>query len=290
VFNLQGKESNVKQLLAAAAALVTLAAGAPASAQQPGQPQDGARTDSASLTALAQAVAGSPEARRPLAKLRSPLCLAVAANDEAFARTVATRIIENAKAAGVPTGRDGCEANALVTFSDDPRGQIEAFGADGAKLIKRLSKAEIAAALDARDPAYVFQPVEATPRFGEGDGVFIENDLSVGGMAWSKERSFLRTPQDILTTLVMIDAGAIAGLSAAQLADYATLRLLAPTGEITADSEAASQTILSLFSAPLTAPHELTRTDRAYLQSLYNLPRTAFASEVLQKTVEIAAK
>jgi len=286
VFNLLGKESNMKQLLAAAAALVTLAAGAPASAQQPGQPQDGARTDSASLTVLAQAVAGSPEARRPLAKLRSPLCLAVAANDEAFARTVATRIIDNAKAAGVPTGRDGCEANALVTFSDDVRMQLETSRADGRKLFSRMSEKEINAALDTRDPAYVFQPIEATPRIGEGDEfLFVD-----GGSNWTKERSHLRTPQDILPTLVMIEAGAIVGLTPVQVADYATLRLLAPTGEITADSAAASQTILSLFSAPLTAPRELTRTDRAYLQSLYNLPRTAFASEVLEKTVEIAAK
>lgn len=94
----------------------------------------------------------------------------------------------------------------------------------------------------------------------------------------------------MLTTLVMIEAGAIAELSPVQVADYATLRLLAPTGEIAADSAAASQTILSLFAAPEAAPNEMTRIDRAYLRSLYTLPRTAFASEVLDETVEVAAK
>lgn len=274
----------MKQVIAAAVAAIAL--GAPAAAQQPGQPHDGALADRASTIALAQAVAGSPEERRPLAKLRSPLCLAVAATDEVFARTVAERIIDNAKAAGVPTRSAGCKVNALVTFSDDARGQIEAFRGDGRKLMKRLSNAEIDAALDARDPAYVFQPVEATPRIGEGDEFFHSNESS----SWTKERSFLRTPQDLLTTLVMIEANAIAGRTPIQLADYATLRLLAPTGEIAADRAAASQTILSIFAAPATAPQELTHTDRAYLKSLYKLPRTAFAKEVLEETVQLAGK
>lgn len=280
----------MKKCLVAVAALATLAASAPASAQQQGRPQAPSATvalaDRASAIALAQKVAGSPDARRPLAKLRSPLCLVVAASDEAFARTIAKRIIDNAKAAGVPTRSAGCKANALVTFSDDARGQVEAYRIDGGKLVKRMNNAEIAHALDARDPAYVFQPTEATPRIGEGDDFYFSDSSST----WTKERSFLRTPQDMLTTLVMIEAGAIAELSPVQVADYATLRLLAPTGEIAADSAAASQTILSLFAAPEAAPNEMTRIDRAYLRSLYTLPRTAFASEVLDETVEVAAK
>jgi hypothetical protein len=235
---------------------------------------------------LVTKIAGDPAARRPLARLRSPLCLAVAAEDEGFARTVAKRVIANAKAAGVPTRRAGCKPNALVTFSDDAAAQIATYRAEGRKLFRQMSEREIDAALAGRDPAYVFQAVEQTPRIMQGDAGF-----GLGaGEAWTKERSFLRTPEDILTTLVVIEANATQGLSPVQVADYASLRLLAPTGEVAVDGEIAPPTILTLFAAPAEAPSEMTRTDRAYLRALYSQPRTAFASEVLAEAVKGVAR
>jgi hypothetical protein len=106
---------------------------------------------------------------------------------------------------------------------------------------------------------------------------------------WTKENSYLRTPQDLVTTLVVIEAGAVAGLSPVQVADYASLRLLAPTGEVAPDGERSAATILTLFAAPDKAPAQMTRADRAYLRSLYKLPRTAFAKEVLAEAQVDAA-
>lgn len=233
---------------------------------------------SASAPYLVSAIAGEPVARRPLARLRGPLCLMVAAPDEAFGRTVAERIIDNASAAGVPLRRAGCTPNALVTFSDNAFEQIAARRAEGHRFFRGMSESEIDAALSGRDPAYVFQAVQPTMRIGEGDAA-----LNDGPMAyWTKERSYLRTPQDLVTTLVVIDHAALQGRTPEQLADYATLRLLAPTGEFAADGARAPGTILSLFAAPADAPAQMTRADRAYLKSLYSLPRTAFAKEVLE--------
>jgi hypothetical protein len=245
------------------------------------------RTPSIALApiALANAIAGEPAKRRPLARLRSPLCLAVAAQDEGFARTVAKRIIDNAKASGVKTRRAGCKPNALVTFSDDALNQISAYRAEGRKVFRRMSEREIDAALAGRDPAYVFQAVEATPRIMEGDAPWLDSAQN-----WTKERSYVRTPEDMLSTLVVIEAGAIDGLSPVQIADYASLRLLAPTGEVAADGARTPDTILSLFAAPAEAPSEMTRADRAYLTSLYKLPRTAFAAEVLEEAAQVASR
>jgi hypothetical protein len=232
---------------------------------------------------LARTVAGHPDARRPLARLRSPLCLVVAAADQDFARTVAKRIVANARAAGIRTRPAGCTANALVNFTDDPRAQMQAVRDDGRKLFRRMSEKEIDTALAARDPAYVFQAVEQSPVFGFQDG------WPAGG-GWTTENSFLRAPENMLSTMVVVDSGAIAGLSPVQLADYVTLRLLAPTGEIAQSDPAAPRTILSLFAASEAAPEELTRFDRTYLRTLYKLPRTAFAEEVLGEVARVAAK
>ncbi len=235
--------------------------------------------------ALVKAIAGHPTARRPLARLRNPLCLTVAAEDEGFARSVAKRIIANAKAAGVPTRNAGCTPNALVTFSDDAAAQIAAYRAEGRKLFRRMSEKEIDAALSGRDPAYVFQAVHMTPRIGEGDALI----FGANGENWTTESSALRTPEDLLATMVVIEAGAVAGLSPVQIADYASLRLLAPTGEVAPDADRPAATILTLFAAPDKAPAQMTRADRAYLRSLYKLPRTAFAKEVLAEAQVDAA-
>lgn len=226
--------------------------------------------------ALIHAIAGKPAQRQTLARLRNPLCLTVAAQDLHFARIVAERIIANAKAAGVPTRPAGCRANALVTFSEDAAVQIAAYRAKGQTFFKRMSEREIDAALSGRDPAYVFQAIEPTPRIGQGDSVADGPQQN-----WTKERSPLRTPQDLVTTLVVIENRATGSHTPQQFADYATLRLLAQTSEIAANGLAAPNTILSLFASPGAAPPRLTRADRAYLRSLYTLPRTAFAKEVL---------
>ncbi|MBY0343956.1 MAG: hypothetical protein K2Q29_08885 [Sphingomonadales bacterium] len=257
------------------ALVAALAAAAPAAAEAPA---------TASETAvLARTVAGEPDDRRPLARLRGPLCLVVAATDQDFARTVAKRIVANAQAAGIRTRSAGCTANALVNFTDNPRGQMQAVRDDGRKLFRRMSEKEIDTALAARDPAYVFQAVEQSPVFGFQDG------WPAGG-DWTTENSFLRAPENLLSTMVVVDSSAISGLSPVQIADYVTLRLLAPTGEVAAADPAAPQTILSLFAMPETAPSEMTRFDRTYLRTLYKMPRTAFAEEVLAETARVAAK
>jgi hypothetical protein len=280
---LRGKESPMSLRFAFGVAVAATLAAIPVSAHETAEVSVGA--DAAA--ALTQAVAGEPGKRLTLARLRSPLCLAVAAQDDAFARTVAKRIMANARAAGVPTRRAGCSVNALVSFSDDARAQMQAVREDGRKLFRRMSEKEIDAALASRDPAYVFQATELTPRIGEGDSSVGLHGLS---SAWTKESAYPRTPRDLLTTMVVFDQGAVEGMDPIQLADYATLRLLAPTGEVDANPVSAPQTILALFAAPEAAPAELSRSDRAYLRALYNLPRTAVAAEVIEEAVKVAAK
>ena len=52
-----------------------------------------------------------------LHKLRYPMCLLVAAEDQALAKTMAERVVENAEQAGVAVKRGRCAPNTLIAGS-----------------------------------------------------------------------------------------------------------------------------------------------------------------------------
>jgi len=89
----------------------------------------------------------------------------------------------------------------------------------------------------------------------------------------------LPTRTDIQLSVIVVDIPAIDGMSAKQLADYATMRGLAKTKPVTGDS--AYSTILSLFDPDGGHPAELTDFDLGYLRSIYsNSPNLAAAAKI----------
>lgn len=242
------------------------------------------------LADLAREMAGHPRARRPLARYEQPLCLMVASTDMVLAREIAERIVENAKSAKVRMGKKGCRPNALLNLSDDAHAQLVAIRKSGRRLFAGLNAREIDKALAVRDPVYVLQASRQMAATGE---VFIPSPEAPGANGtpgpvnpiWSAGRLKRDIREDMLAALVVIDAKAVAGLSPLQVADYASLRLLAPTGEVDAQEAGAPRTIMTLFVSPATAPPVMTRFDRAYLKALYRMPAGAFSTEVLRAAV-----
>ena len=285
-------------------ALITALAGAAGQAAPPPAAQsdpiivEGEKPQSEqALTDLARDIAGNPRPRRPLARFEQPLCLMVAAADADLARAVAERIIENARAARVPVRGNGCKPNALLTFSEDAQAQLRDVRASGRRLFAGLSAREIDAALGARDPVYVFQASKQSSNTGEPI-VHSPEAFGSGGIPgpqnkiWSAGRLKRDIREDMLAALVVVDNAAVAGLTPVQIADYASLRLLAPTGEVDVAEAGvdAPRTIMTLFAATESAPQGMTRFDRAYLRALYRLPAGSFASEVLRAAVVEAAR
>ena len=274
--------------------LLLAATAAPAAAQEANPPPivvEGEKTpDEKALSDLAREIAGNPRGRRPLARFEQPLCLMVASTDAELGREVAERVIENARAAKVRVRGNGCRPNALLAFSDDAQAQLRDIRKSGRRLFAGISARDIDAAMGARDPVYVFQASKQTAASGEAIIVSPEaagqNGLPGPSNAiWSSGRLKREIREDMLAVLVVVDNAAIAGLSPLQIADYASLRLLAPTGEVDMAEANAPRTIMTLFAAPTSAPPAMTRFDRAYLRSLYRMPAGSFASEVLRAAV-----
>lgn len=241
------------------------------------------------LTELARDLADNPRPDRPLARFEQPLCLMVATSDTALGREVAARIIDNAKAARVNVRGNGCRANALVLIADDARQQLQSVRSSGRRLFAGLTAREIDEAMGARDPVYVFQASQAVA--ASGQAMFqAQPDQAPTNYLTAMGRLSRLTREDMLSALVVIDRAAIAGLSPIQIADYASLRLLAPTGEVDVAEAGGPRTIMTLFAAPASAPAAMTRFDSAYLAALYRMPPGSFSKEVLRAAVLEAAR
>ncbi len=177
-------------------------------------------------------------------------------------REIGRRIIANARAANVKIAKPGCRPNALVLVADDMRAKIEEHRRKGRRFFGRLKSHEIDRVLRASDPVYVFQDVERTVSVARG-------------------RLDRVVREDTMGTAVLMENRAIVGLTPKQVADYASIRLLAPKSELENVAEAAPNTIMRLFSDPDRRLQEMSRLDRAYLSSLYRLRYDATAMEVL---------
>ena len=89
----------------------------------PAAAQDAPRANNA-VVDWGLALAGNVLPEGKLHKLRHPMCLLVAAEDQAFARAVARRVVDNAEEAGVAVKRGRCDPNTLIALTDDAVGQL----------------------------------------------------------------------------------------------------------------------------------------------------------------------
>jgi hypothetical protein len=228
------------------------------------------RVDISAAGGLVREVAARPRSREPLPRLNDPLCLQLAIDDEERGRLIGRRVIANARAVDLEIGKRGCRPNALVIIADDMRKRIDERRREGRGFFLKLKRHQIDRALKVRDPVYVFHDIFIkTNRFGAVDR---------------------NSRKDLIATAVMIENRVAAGFSTDQIADFVALRLLAPVRELSELETAAPRTILSLFLAPESAPPEMTRLDRAYLETLYRLPANTSAVDVLLATSRVLAE
>ena len=257
----------MKHRLMAVAALAA-AVSAPAAAED-APPADDAVVD------WGLALAGNVLPEGKLHKLRYPMCLLVAAEDQAFAKAVARRVVDNAEEAGVAVKRGRCEPNTLIAFTDDAVGQLREMRNNylqfyGSHYLQQLDE--------------MFKTETASFAFHE------PMQLWMGPEVFQGQREVIGQP-DVFGAAVVIERAATEGLDPVQLADYATLRLLAPTinaSKMPQDAPEGATTILTLFSDRDGAPRNMTEFDRSYLRSLYAMPRGSTARTVMARASKIA--
>ncbi|MBT2135495.1 hypothetical protein KK137_14250 [Croceibacterium sp. LX-88] len=201
-----------------------------------------------------------------LARITTPICPAVDGLRPELAGEIVDRIRANAARLNLRLGGSRCSTNILVTFVDDGQELLNDLAENHPRMFNLVEKSEQTELLAAEAPVRVWNVVETKWRNGaplpywrgkpQRPSVRGSTDL------------FLPTRNDINFALVVFDREAVVGLSAVQLADYATMRGLSHTRPATNDQPMA--TILALFEEDSGGePAELTSFDMGYLRSVY---------------------
>lgn len=226
----------------------------------------------AMLGGLLAAFAAVPAfANDPLPRFEDPLCPGVAGLELEAAAMVVGRIRDNAGQFGLRMAADGdCVPNLILAFVPDGRAFLERLQVNEPILFAQMAAQERRELLADTGPARAVLTTAARSR----DGMSVprrENltDIPQAGMWSAHSRIYTPTRSDILSALVLIDSTAVEGRSLTQMADYATLRALAPASLLRFREEAS---IISLFDGEGEAPAEMTAADRALLTQLYRGP------------------
>lgn len=222
------------------------------------------------IKSLAREISGRVELGRPIARFQDALCLDVAGLNPEYHERFVRRVNANAETAGVGIARSGCKPNAMVLFADDSREQLLGLRKANRFIFGDMPRSEFRDMLASKDRVYAWQVNEVVGLMGGprdennefGSGVFVNRVIGFGRLSPSF-RIVTRS------SAVVIESQQTEGKTPEQLADYATMRLIAPTGERPVDSVGGPATIMTLFSDPAGAPDGLTAFDLAYLESVY---------------------
>jgi hypothetical protein len=254
-----------------------------------GRPEDVSRAE---VHRQARAITDADDQREvPLARFEDALCPGVMGLRTDAAMLMIDRIRDNAHQLGIRLSEDGCHPNMLVVFSPDSQATMQGM-ADQNAFVFQFLEPEDRREILAPAPVHVFRHV--VPRTRDGMGMGQVRNLTAP--PWSQQQMahsliYTTTRRDIASVTVVFDRDEVRGMSVVQLADYATMRGLAPTRP--ADG-LAMDTILGLFDPDGPWPETLTDFDRAYLRALYdwipNLPAAYKIGNVNDQLDRIAAE
>lgn len=233
-----------------------------ASAQQsPSEPDIVVTARERSIRKLASAITPDLSNDSPMGRFSTGVCFEVLGLPPGYATSIRSRLIENARSAGAPLAGESCSPNALVIFVKDGKSELTNIAARRPYLLDSLSDIDRSRLMAEPGPVRAW----SNSNVRGSDGRQIDHELKLRGAVMS--RIVLSIRRDLLSSVVLIDIRAIHGLSLQQLADFATMRLLAQTRS---NGIKSSDTILSLFSIDRSAaPTSLTPFDRAYLKVCY---------------------
>ncbi|MDQ0250345.1 hypothetical protein J2W22_002409 [Sphingomonas kyeonggiensis] len=194
------------------------------------------------------------------------------------AEAVANRMRQVAEAAGIRVGKPGCRVNVVAIVTPDKHGFLKLLSDRKPDYFGDLEPIQIRRLVAEKGPATAWQL--QGPAISARGTVIMDG---VGGppmntTAEPATRLRATARPQFAAAVVVIDAAAVDGLTARQLADYAAMRTYAGTKPSRLEVSTAT-TILKVLEAPMGSetPSSLTNWDLGFLRGLYASPPNAYA-------------
>jgi hypothetical protein len=233
----------------------------------------------------------------PLVRFHDPVCLSVSGLGRVGSAQVRDRLLTNARAAGALVAEEGCRANALVLVVDDPAALVVRIEEKQPRLISPAERGRLDAALARGETVLVWHNEETRAAEGHalgisatvpgmpvtGPGSELGAETRVNSQARAR-RAGATNSRAVVNGVVILDIEHLVGMDLERVADFATMRLLAPGMRAAPDAgdereTGNPQSILAPFAAGRGA-ERLTRFDRAWLSALYDLAPNAASTRL----------
>jgi hypothetical protein len=212
-----------------------------------------------------------------IARFDAPVCPIAIGFEPEIEKQLVARMRRVAKAVGAELAPEHCAGNVALVTTDDGGALVKALRSTHPNLLEGLEPRQIDRMIKSQGPVRSWSATAVVNEDGQRMSPPTSGDFMDPPTLVVKTASFVNpsSQQIIDCSTVVIDAKAVIGRSAIQLADYAMMRALARTRPVTGDSDVG--TILSLFDPDSASALSVTDADVAYLKALYAMPgnRTA---------------
>ena len=245
-------------------------------------------TDRERVKELGKVVTRPARANKAIARFHKPICLKVSGLPAEMAELVATRIKENISAIpALRLGGEGCKPNAFVGILNNVNETFDSLIVEEKWLFTGLfiyQKKRISKGSEAVRAWHVFKKrnPDGTATPGKQRGVSDAQSIATSANRVQYGGRNKPIPVEIVGAVILVETSALKGKTFRQLADYATIRILASVTDQIDGSRPSLPTILTLFD-PSSAyqPPKLSEFDRAYLDALYDLPINSRDAQVI---------
>ena len=239
----------------------------------------------------AKSVTLKPLGDDPLPRHYAPLCVKLFGIDSAYGEVIGERIMQNARSLKLPIGKTGCSPNVWIGFTRNSKAEVEKLRTQLPDMFGTLSKVDVERIFRGSGAAQAWHSTEKRSADGRPMPVVeislpnsprkVETQVN---QQYQSGRLVSPIRTDINGSIVVFDTVRANGRTVQQLADYATMRILAPVQDFDKAPEGGAPTILQLFAEGAAPVDGLTEFDWAYLSAFYKLDRGAKASAVHDAT------
>lgn len=218
--------------------------------------------------------------RRQLSRFEREICPVVVGLPRGQADKIATRMRLVATTAGISVGGKGCFPNVVLAVTPDKKAFIQELQRRQPNYFGSVPRQKVKDLVREPGPAAAWQ-LAGPPISARGTEVYFDPNYEIYVNRTTESASRITAPArpQFEAAVVVVEGGALAGLTTTQLADYAALRAFTAADPAKLAGSSAP-TILRVLEAPMDSvvPSSLTHWDLAFLRGFYASPRNVTAA------------